>query len=291
MNYKQILTFTFLSFLLVSVGFYVVCGGEIPDPTQFNQSWKIPMLMYSPAIAAFLTSKIYKEPWFTFEEVFGNLNRWIVIALFSPIVWTMLTILVSFLLIKNISFNPHLTGAVEINDDISLYYKPGIISHISFDPLGTLIVTLFQGLGQAWAYSMLFALGEELGWRGYLLKKVEYLGFWKSVFIIGPIWGLWHYPLILQGYNYPSNPLLGVPMMMLACTAITPFMIYLRKKSNSIWAPALFHGSFNSLGVIAFMPIHGTTSTFFVGFLGLSGILAAIILFFVFDLKNPIIKA
>jgi membrane protease YdiL (CAAX protease family) len=283
MNTRQIVTFIALSYLLISFVFYGICGGEIPDP----QSLLVFPIMYTPALAAFLTTKIFKEKWFSFDEIFGRLNRWTIIALLSPLLLMAICAIVSLLFIKGLRFNPNMTGALEINDDICLWYKPGMIDHIAAHSSQYLIDTIVLGLGSAWSYGMLAALGEEIGWRGYLLKKVEYLGFWKSVFIIGPIWGLWHFPLILKGYNYPTNPVMGIPMMMLAGTALTPILIYLRKKANSIWAAALFHGSSNALTALATMPIHGHTTTFFVGFLSFSGIFAACILFVIIHSLSP----
>jgi uncharacterized protein len=51
-----------------------------------------------------------------------------------------------------------------------------------------------------------FALGEEIGWRGFLQKELSHLGLWKSGLLIGFIWGLWHAPLVIQGYNFPQKP-------------------------------------------------------------------------------------
>ena len=56
----------------------------------------------------------------------------------------------------------------------------------------------------------LFALGEELGWRGFLLPSLLPLGQWRAILMSGLIWGVWHAPAILQGHNYPSQPVLGV---------------------------------------------------------------------------------
>jgi membrane protease YdiL (CAAX protease family) len=60
------------------------------------------------------------------------------------------------------------------------------------------------------AVNGLFAFGEELGWRGYLLPKLMPLGKWKAYVLVGIIWGLWHGPLVLAGFNYPAFPVLGV---------------------------------------------------------------------------------
>jgi uncharacterized protein len=44
------------------------------------------------------------------------------------------------------------------------------------------------------------ALGEEIGWRGYVLPRLQSrMSALSASFIIAPIWALWHLPLWLQG--------------------------------------------------------------------------------------------
>jgi membrane protease YdiL (CAAX protease family) len=61
------------------------------------------------------------------------------------------------------------------------------------------------------------ALGEEYGWRGFLQPLlVRKCGLTIGLTITGTIWGLWHAPIVLQGYNYPSYPnLIGVGLFSL----------------------------------------------------------------------------
>ena len=281
---KSVVTFISLSYIFMSFVFYVVLKGKIPDFTQPLDFWKIILIMSTPALSSCITARIFKEKYLTKNEIWGFLNRWHLIALFLPIVLMMLSSFFSLILYSKLSFNSQLTGAIEFNKDLPIDLKYRMLDQMSDSPLANLFGMTLSGLSQAWSLSMLLALGEELGWRGYLLKKLEPFGFWTSVFVIGPVWGLWHYPLILKGYNYPSNPKLGVLMMMVACTAITPIMIYITKKSKSVWAAAIFHGSFNSFTAFAFLPIHGETTTFETGFLGLSRVLACLFCFLIFIL-------
>lgn len=51
-----------------------------------------------------------------------------------------------------------------------------------------------------------FMLGEELGWRGFQFEETKLLGFWRSSLLIGVLWGLWHAPVIMMGYNYSGEP-------------------------------------------------------------------------------------
>jgi membrane protease YdiL (CAAX protease family) len=288
---SPIIVFSLLSLGLISFVFYFILGGNLPDFTKLSDGWKSFAIMYTPALAAYITSKIFKDEFLTKNEIFGSLNRWHIFSLLLPFFLMIITAIVSLVLFpKTLSFNSHFTGGVEFNEDIPFLLKSRLLEQIEANPGSSLFIYIVQSLTQAWSGATLWALGEELGWRGYLLKKTDHLGFWPSVFIIGPIWGLWHFPLILKGYNYPTNPVLGVPMMMLACTALTPLMIYVTKKSKSVWASAIFHGSFNSFTLLAFIPLHGEATTFTVGVLGLSGIIAALTLFFIVKKSNETIN-
>ena len=253
------------------------------------------LIMYSPTIAALLTCKIFKEKWFSSSEIFGNLTKWHVLALLLPLLFISLSPIIALNLFQSeISFDPTFAGTIRINEDIPIVLKDILITRASENPIGCLLEAIHQALNTGFGISMIAALGEEIGWRGFLLKKVERYGFWKSVFIIGPIWGLWHTPMILLlGLNFPSHPILGIPMMILACTALTPLMIYIRQRSNSIWTAAIFHGSMNGLATLSFAPIHGEISSIKAGPFGISGILAVLIvsvLFFLIAKRSPKIE-
>ena len=96
-------------------------------------------------------------------------------------------------------------------------------------------------------FNMLFALGEEIGWRGFLLPKLLPLGQWKAILISNVIWGLWHAPAILQGLNYPGYPVVGVFMMIVFTILLGTILSWLYLNTKSPWAPALAHGSVNAV--------------------------------------------
>lgn len=100
--------------------------------------------------------------------------------------------------------------------------------------------------------NILFAMGEELGWRGFLLPKLLPLGEWKALLLSGAIWGLWHAPAtILHGHNFPAHPYLGVLVMTVGCMLLGVIFGWLYLKTKSPWAPALAHGAFNAIGPAA----------------------------------------
>jgi len=88
--------------------------------------------------------------------------------------------------------------------------------------------------------------GEEFGWRGYLLWELAPLGFWKASMLIGVAWGAWHIPGVIEGGQYPSFPIIGIPVMIGACVALSPIYTYLVWRADSMLAAALFHGIFNA---------------------------------------------
>jgi membrane protease YdiL (CAAX protease family) len=100
--------------------------------------------------------------------------------------------------------------------------------------------------------NILFALGEELGWRGFLLPRLMQLGQWKAILISGIIWGVWHAPAIAQGHNYPGYPILGIFMMIVFCVLLGTILSWLYLNTKSPWVAALAHGSVNA---VAGLPI------------------------------------
>ena len=114
-------------------------------------------------------------------------------------------------------------------------------------PIGMLVALQCAAVAGGALINTIPALGEELGWRGWLLPRLLPLGPVPAIIASGVIWGLWHAPLVLLGYNYPGVPgWLGVLAMMGMCTAIGGVFGWLRLRSGSVWPSALAHGSFNA---------------------------------------------
>jgi uncharacterized protein len=95
--------------------------------------------------------------------------------------------------------------------------------------------------------NMIFTFGEEFGWRGYLLPRLSPLGGIYAAIITGVIWGLWHAPVIvLDGYNYPGHPWLGLGMMVIFTISLSMIFAWLRFRSGSIWPSTLAHAAINA---------------------------------------------
>ncbi len=122
-------------------------------------------------------------------------------------------------------------------------------ANMSAAQLGGLVLLgeVIAAFSVALVINSLFTFGEEFGWRGYLLPRLAPLGGLPAAVLVGAIWGLWHAPLIvLDGYNYPGHPWLGIPMMMLFCVALSIIFTWLRFRSGSIWTTVLAHAAINA---------------------------------------------
>jgi membrane protease YdiL (CAAX protease family) len=96
------------------------------------------------------------------------------------------------------------------------------------------------------------------------------MGFWKSSAVIGLTWGIWHAPIILQGYNYPNHPIIGLFMITILTLLLSPIFSYVRLKAKSVIAASIIHGSFNAFAGLSFLMLKGGNDLI-VGVLGLAG--------------------
>jgi membrane protease YdiL (CAAX protease family) len=120
------------------------------------------------------------------------------------------------------------------------------------------VVQLLQGVLLAPFINFIPCLGEELGWRGYLLPKLlERSSPRVAVLITGVIWGLWHAPMIALGHNYGLDyvgyPWLGILLMTLFCVGFGAFVASLSIKAQSAIPAALSHASLNGIASAALL--------------------------------------
>ena len=108
----------------------------------------------------------------------------------------------------------------------------------------------------------LLELGEEVGWRGYLLwLQVEKYGERKAILVNGLEWGLVHMPLIYFGFNYsnenPGAPWTNMLLMMLFCIVLGIIFSYVTLKTENCMYAAIMHGVVN---IIAEIPVFCSVS-------------------------------
>jgi uncharacterized protein len=105
--------------------------------------------------------------------------------------------------------------------------------------------------------NMFGTLTEELGWRGFMMTKMADWPFWNRHLTIGFFWGVWHTPVIVAGYNYPGEPVLGPIVFTLFCMLMSSIIGLVAERGKSVLAAGLFHGTVNAAAPAAMMTIGG----------------------------------
>lgn len=98
--------------------------------------------------------------------------------------------------------------------------------------------------------NLVFALGEEMGWRGFLVPELSrFSGFKATALFSGLVWLCWHLPAVVAG-NYGNT---GAPLYyQILCFGIlvmagSVIFAWIRLKSNSIWPAVVLHATHNGV--------------------------------------------
>jgi membrane protease YdiL (CAAX protease family) len=284
-NFKKVILFIGLTFFAnwsMAILFFALGGkwGTIGSLVMAAGYMFVPMI-----IAVIIQKLICNEP---LKEPLGisfKLNRWFLIAWLLPPVIALASLGVS-LLLPGVEYSPSMEGLLERYKSIitseqlqQMQNNPSVFySH-------PILIGLLLGLIAGVTINAVAGFGEELGWRGFMLRELGFLGFWKSSVVIGVIWGIWHAPLILKGHNYPQHPVIGVCMMVVLCVLLAPIFGYIRFKAKSVIAAAIIHGSFNGTYGLAIVVVKGG-SDLTVGVTGLAGFVVLAIInlgIFIYD--------
>ena len=205
--------------------------------------------MWSPALAAFATKKFFHEsardlPWKWGSARYAWLGYLIPIAYVLPvylIVWP--------------------SGLGGFNMSI-LSKTAEQFGWTNFPPGLTLaLFVLFTAtLGMVGKLSR--ALGEEIGWRGFLVPELAKVVSFRWIGIIsGLMWAAYHYPILLFGdYNAGGPAWFGLTCFTLMVVADSFILAWLVIRSGSLWPAAIFHASHNLFIQSIFTPLTKGTS-------------------------------
>jgi membrane protease YdiL (CAAX protease family) len=156
-----------------------------------------------------------------------------------------------------------------------------------FNPVLALVLGAVQTVLLAPILAIVLGFGEEYGWRGYLQSELFTLGRVRGVVLVGVIWGAWHWPLILMGYNYPGHPVLGVVLMTLYTTGLAVVLSYAVLRSGSVLLAAYLHALNNQvanfIAALGFQP-HDAAFSFGIGIYGIATLAVIALLI----LRDPI---
>jgi uncharacterized protein len=115
-------------------------------------------------------------------------------------------------------------------------------------PEGGILNPVINFLIQVVILALTFALGEEIGMRGYLQPRLMSLGRTRGLLLVGLVWATWHMPLYyFMAPLFPvGNVLLFLPLFYGTIVAASFFFGYLRIYTGSIWPASIAHSVHNA---------------------------------------------
>lgn len=229
---KQFWIFLIITFVL-SYGFefYVVARGG------FQAQWENLLLMWIPGLVCLALSLAFRNQLKSLGLRPGNFGFWI-LAFGVPLVIAAL----SNLLCWHFGINQFVAYPKELLDRLGLSSVPA------------LIILKYPKL---FLFGNIAALGEELGWRGFMLPKMIEAKIKRPLLWSSLIWAAWHYPLILGGvYASSSSPFISLVLftVMIICSGL--FIGWLRMESGSVWIAMFYHACHNIFLQGAFAPFN-----------------------------------
>lgn len=248
-NLTKYLVWTFiLGWGMQAIGIYV--------PGTY--SIMISLCMFAPMIAVLICNRGLSrtKTGIGWKLGFKRNWRWFLISLILPTILTVLGGIFYFLIFQD-QFRPEA-------DYFKTILSAAGSTQISVETV--IMVQMIEAVTIGAVINMFFAIGEEVGWRGYMTPAlVEKLGSVKGKLLAGLIWSAFHWPLILfAGYEYGTGyfgaPFTGCLAMCLFTTAMGIFLSFVYEQTNCIWVPALMHGAINAICAlpIYFMPENTT---------------------------------
>jgi len=224
---KQIFTFLIITSIL-TIGTYFL---------MFNspklENVMVMLMMWTPAISAILTTLIYKDKIRNFGWKLGKF-KFLVYAFVLPIV-------VAFIAYGSL----WITGITEIFTEGVMNYKWAKM--LGFELPVPLIVGLLSKILLAFPLILFVALGEEIGWSGFLTPKLSKISsVTVTSLIVGGFFAIWHFPAIISGiYGYGTPLWISLPGFTLVAIGLAFLRTVLRLKSGSLWTGAILHTSHN----------------------------------------------
>ena len=231
-------------------------------------------VMWCPGIATLLTRFRFQRNQYGMGWSFGK-PKYLIISFALPLLYTLLTYAVIWT--TGLGRFPNHAFLVDIAQRFGLSALPlGWIAALFV--LAVLIVGT--------PLSIAAALGEEIGWRGFLVPELaKRFSFLTTSLISGGLWAVWHYPLILWGENREGTPvcyrLLCFTVMVLSLSVA---FTWLRLRSGSLWTGVLLHAGDNLFILAIFTPLTADTgiTRYIIGEFGAGLALASLLVAWVF---------
>jgi len=226
-TWKTIILFLLLLTALSSIAYYAILK---LNPTSIY----VGFLMMSPAFASLITLKIRKRPISSLPWSLKEL-KYLKRSYITPLLY----VSIAYVLIWLLGFGDL------INTERILKWSNEIGIDSTNQTL-VIIVMIFLLLTVGVIKNLGSTLGEEIGWRGFLIFELRKVMSFKALAIVsGIIWAIWHFPLIDLMYGNGENLLLHMGAFTIMIIGISVILAYYTFKSNSLWPAAVYHSIHN----------------------------------------------
>lgn len=237
--------------------------------TSENKSKAISKILSRHPIASYI-SITYLVSWLCWIPIISKINS----DVFSSPAWTIFLLLlggyspsISAIAVTYLMGGKHasreLLQKLKIMKVASKWYAVSLLAAPLILAISTLLYSA-QGGELGWMNKNVFfflpvfylvaslfgPIGEELGWRGYLLPRIANKGFLHSSLIVGVIWTFWHAPLYwaAEGTSISGEPVTYFSvlkyLLFVSGTSLLYTYIYHRTRGN-IFIAILIHAASN----------------------------------------------
>lgn len=237
--HKKILVYLVLLFAFSSVFYYLmITAGSISGYTF--------PLMWCPGIAAILTQLFFQRNLRGLGWGLGN-ARYLGVGYGLPLLYCL--VVYGIVWLTGLGRVNLLVFMQQMRPSVGLPFQSPVLYLIGYVLIMTTVVL---------AVGAVQALGEEIGWRGFLVPALyQEHSFTQTGLLSGVIWLLWHSPLILfADYNNTGAPRwFGLLCFAVMVVLFSFTFAWLRLKSASLWPAVLLHASHNLFVQAIFTPL------------------------------------
>ncbi|SEK42607.1 CAAX protease self-immunity [Chitinophaga rupis] len=273
---KNIATYLVLT-TLFCLPIYYLCARKGSLSGGYSPAGYALMVMWCPGLAGLLTCRLRGIPIASLGWKWGQ-TKYQLWSYLIPILYALATYLVIWISGKGGFYNHEFVAKVAQGFGLTL-------------PDGVMIFlfTLLAGTF-GMARSLSSALGEEIGWRGFLTPQLAKINSYTGTSLwMGLIWSLYHYPLLLfSDYNSGGPKWLALVCFTVMVVSSCFIFTWMRLKSGSLWTGAILHASHNLFIQVIFTPLTVDTGNtkFYIDEFGIGLPIATVITAYIFWRKR-----
>ena len=243
----QIAFYVIVTYVVTSLaGKYLFCAPATAKVIQVLRDWWPFILMWLPGLVSVFFRIVLRQGLRDVGWKLGRCRFWIW-AIVVPLAIFTAGYLGAYLS-KSTDVLPSALGSKPWQDAVELFedLKPSLASG---DSPALRILWIFIISGGAFMLAFSYALGEEIGWRGYLQLRLLENKWPYPLFLCGLIWALWHvFPFFIVGH-LPLGAF-RTSLWIMALTLIGVVIGWLRLASGSIWVATMMHAAHNMSGAV-----------------------------------------